>query len=151
MRTMLRCSLLAFAVYLPLTLSTISAGSSAAGPLSAMRTGVAIDAQAVVPVSDRSYRSYSDDDDYEDDLDDLPPPRQSYGYGYFDRPVVPPAPVYGSYGYAARPQSPRVYDEPPLVQWAPPPRPSSCGQYRYWDGERCADARWQPPYIGPRW
>ena len=31
-----------------------------------------------------------------------------------------------------------------------PARPSSCGQYRYWNGVRCADARYETPYIGPR-
>lgn len=29
-------------------------------------------------------------------------------------------------------------------------RPASCGQYRYWDGARCVDARYHDPYIGPR-
>jgi hypothetical protein len=31
-----------------------------------------------------------------------------------------------------------------------PVRPASCGQYRYWDGARCVDARYHDPYIGPR-
>ena len=30
-------------------------------------------------------------------------------------------------------------------------RPANCGQFHYWDGERCADARFDPPYVGPRW
>lgn len=30
----------------------------------------------------------------------------------------------------------------------PPPRPASCGQYHYWDGERCVDARYNNPYLG---
>ncbi len=38
-------------------------------------------------------------------------------------------------------------DGPILV----PLRPASCGQYRYWNGEFCADARSRPPYIFPRW
>lgn len=29
-------------------------------------------------------------------------------------------------------------------------RPSNCGEFRYWNGERCADARLDPPYTGPR-
>jgi hypothetical protein len=33
----------------------------------------------------------------------------------------------------------------------PPPRPANCGEFRYWNGEYCADARDQPPYVGPRW
>lgn len=41
--------------------------------------------------------------------------------------------------------------EPPVYGWLAPPRPASCGKYRYWNGEYCADARRDPPYIGPRW
>jgi len=26
----------------------------------------------------------------------------------------------------------------------------SCGEYNYWDGERCVDARYNKPYLGPR-
>ena len=32
-----------------------------------------------------------------------------------------------------------------------PSRPANCGQFRYWNGTRCADARDEPPYVGPRW
>ena len=39
---------------------------------------------------------------------------------------------------------------PPAVILLPPPRPASCGQYRYWNGERCVDARYNDPYLGPR-
>jgi hypothetical protein len=37
-------------------------------------------------------------------------------------------------------------DGPVLV----PLRPASCGQYHYWDGTRCVDARYHDPYLGPR-
>ena len=40
-------------------------------------------------------------------------------------------------------------ETPPLIALVPV-RPASCGQYRYWDGERCVDARYHNPYIGPR-
>ena len=50
------------------------------------------------------------------------------------RPMLAPAPVY----------------DPPVILLVPV-RPASCGLYRYWDGERCADARFEPPYLGPRW
>ena len=43
-----------------------------------------------------------------------------------------------------------VDDGAPAVIVLPPPRPASCGQYRYWNGERCVDARYNKPYIGPR-
>ncbi len=29
-------------------------------------------------------------------------------------------------------------------------RPTSCGRFRYWDGDRCVDARDNPPDVGPR-
>jgi hypothetical protein len=25
-------------------------------------------------------------------------------------------------------------------------RPNTCGRYRYWNGNYCADARWRPPF-----
>jgi len=31
-----------------------------------------------------------------------------------------------------------------------PARPSSCGQYHYWNGLACVDARYNDPYIGPK-
>jgi hypothetical protein len=53
--------------------------------------------------------------------------------------VVVPAPV---------PDAP-----PPAVEVAPilvPVRPLSCGQYHYWNGTQCVDARYNNPYVGPR-
>ena len=43
-----------------------------------------------------------------------------------------------------------VEADAPAVIFLPPPRPASCGQYRYWNGERCVDARYNDPYLGPR-
>lgn len=40
--------------------------------------------------------------------------------------------------------------EAPAVIVLPPPRPLSCGQYRYWNGAACVDARYTDPYLGPR-
>jgi hypothetical protein len=40
--------------------------------------------------------------------------------------------------------------EAPSVVVLPPPRPLSCGQYRYWNGTACVDARYNDPYIGPK-
>ncbi len=31
-----------------------------------------------------------------------------------------------------------------------PARPASCGQFRFWNGEACVDARYYDPYLGPR-
>ena len=75
----------------------------------------------------------------------------------------PPAAYYAPPTYYAAPPipyyAPRVYGylPPPVAYYAPPeplwvpPRPSSCGKYRYWNGEYCADARYERPYVGPRW
>jgi hypothetical protein len=38
---------------------------------------------------------------------------------------------------------------PPVVMVIPV-RQASCGEYHYWDGERCLDARYNKPYLGPR-
>ena len=38
---------------------------------------------------------------------------------------------------------------PPVIAIVPV-RPASCGEYRYWDGDRCVDARYNNPYLGPR-
>lgn len=43
-----------------------------------------------------------------------------------------------------------VEPDAPAVIVLPPPRPLSCGQYRYWDGRTCVDARYSDPYLGPR-
>jgi hypothetical protein len=32
----------------------------------------------------------------------------------------------------------------------PPPRPLSCGEFHYWNGQACADARYNNPYLGPK-
>lgn len=55
-------------------------------------------------------------------------------------------------GYNGRyDRTPRVYgyyrsdvEEPDVAVRI---RPTSCGQYRYWNGERCADARVAPPDL----
>jgi hypothetical protein len=38
---------------------------------------------------------------------------------------------------------------PPVVV-IQPARPVSCGEFRYWDGSACVDARYNKPYLGPR-
>jgi hypothetical protein len=46
-------------------------------------------------------------------------------------PVVPPA----------------VVEEPAIVV---PMRPASCGEFHFWNGVACVDARYNKPYLGPR-
>jgi hypothetical protein len=104
---------------------------ASAGPLPAAAL-VANGEATVIEVGRRWYRGYTDDFYYPPEYD-LPPPPPVRGYRY-----GPPPPV--------------VVYEPPVYGWlALPPPPSSCGKYRYWNGVRCADARYDPPYIGPRW
>jgi len=84
-------------------------------------------AQDRLPVIAATHRH---DDDYDDvydggDVDDLPPRRAD---------PYPPSP-----------------DADLIFEVLPPPPPPSCGEFRYWNGDYCADARVQPPYTGPRW
>jgi hypothetical protein len=69
-------------------------------------------------------------------------PRRYYRqYPYGAPPVVVPAiPV----------APPVVVEGPDAVVVVPPPRPASCGEYRYWNGQYCVDARYNRPYLGPR-
>src|SRR5262245_2329149 len=86
-----------------------------------------------------SYRGYAPPPAYYPLPPIYAPPR------YFGPPAVAyyPRPAY-EYG------PPPVYAPEALVD-LPPPRPRSCGRYRYWNGEYCADARYERPYVGPKW
>ena len=109
--------------------------SAAATAASLPTTPLASKPQAApIQIGDRWYRDdYDDDDFYYPPEYYLPPP-----------PVVRVVP-------APLPPPPADYYEPPVYGWIAPPRPASCGKYRYWNGEYCADARYDPPYVGPRW
>lgn len=88
--------------------------------------------------------------------------RDARDYAYVARRAEPYEGHAEGYYYSAPGTG---YAGPGLYQYAPPPtlwyasppvmlipvRPASCGRYRYWNGERCADARYEPPYVGPRW
>jgi hypothetical protein len=54
-----------------------------------------------------------------------------------------------SYSDEYRERAPRAYryrsDDDPVV--VVPVRPANCGVYRYWNGERCVDARFAPPDL----
>lgn len=66
-------------------------------------------------------------------------------------PVAPP-PVYPVAPTVVYPSAPVVVDQyaPPVYGWVII-RPRSCGEFRYWNGERCVDARYDPPHLGPKW
>lgn len=119
-----------FAVGLLAAAILLSANGAMAAPLS--NTAAVSNADTLrIEVGRRWYRGYKDDFYYPPEYY-LPPPPRVRVYRYEPPPVV-------------------VY-EPPVYGWlALPPPPASCGKYRYWNGERCADARYDPPYIGPLW
>jgi hypothetical protein len=62
-------------------------------------------------------------------------------------------PAYESYGYYREvAPAPRVYgyyrdDDGVVVEPRVIVRPANCGQYRYWTGTHCADARVSPPDL----
>ncbi|MGE8940423.1 hypothetical protein ACO2I3_00775 [Leptospira interrogans] len=69
------------------------------------------------------------------------------GVYYWQRPNV-----YGPSRSAAPPPPPPAvqYFSPPTVQYFSPPSPAGhCGTMRFWDGERCVDARRRSPYENP--
>lgn len=125
------------------------AGAPSAAPLHPAAAFAAHDTGALVEVRHRRYRSYKDDYYAEPEVY-YPPPEPARIYRVpplrdrvieYRRPLPPP---------------PMIVYEPPVygwgvAPWGAPPRPASCGKYRYWDGDGCADARFDPPYIGPRW
>lgn len=99
-------------------------GGATAAPLSANAAGQK-PATTAIQIYDGTWYEYDDDD------------------VYYDAPPPPPPVRYV-------PAPPIVVYEPPVYGWVAPPRPLSCGEYRYWNGEYCADARKEPPYTGPR-
>jgi hypothetical protein len=56
---------------------------------------------------------------------------------YVVPPVAPVVPVV----------PPAVVEEPAIVV---PMRPASCGEFHFWNGVACVDARYNKPYLGPR-
>jgi hypothetical protein len=91
--------------------------------------------------------------------------RVQYPYHYDGRGYDPPyPPAYSFYPPPAYYPRSNYYVPPPVTYYPRPEgylppladdweaaRPASCGEYRYWNGEYCADARYQRPYVGPRW
>jgi len=78
--------------------------------------------------------------------------------GLVQKVQIFPRRYYRQYPYGAPPAvvvphvapvvPPAVAGEPVIV--VPPPRPTSCGEYRYWNGQNCVDARYNRPYLGQR-
>lgn len=144
MRSVSRLPLCALFVAVGLVL-TITASSAASLPIKALALNADAAQTAAIEIGGRWYR----DDDYYDGYDD----GGGYDGAYVDDEYVdeeeydpPPPPARRIYRQAP----PIVVYEPPVYGWISPPRPASCGEFRYWNGVRCADARWDPPYTGPR-
>ena len=80
----------------------------------------------------------------------LPPPPYAPA-PYYAQPsyYAPPVTAYGGPRYGYMPPAPSYYAPPELPPV--PLRPRSCGKYRYWNGEYCADARYERPYVGQKW
>jgi hypothetical protein len=57
------------------------------------------------------------------------------------QPTTPPA---------AATTPPVVATENPPIVAIVPVRPMSCGEFHYWNGSACVDARYNNPYLGPR-
>jgi hypothetical protein len=80
---------------------------------------------------------------------------ERYYDGRYRRRAYPPSVYYAPPRYYERRAfpyyPPRVYDYTAPEYYDEPARPTSCGQYRYWNGEYCADARHERPYLGPKW
>jgi hypothetical protein len=55
-------------------------------------------------------------------------------------PPAPPPPVAGDV----------VVETDDGAVFVAPVRPLSCGEYHYWDGRACVDARYNDPYLGPK-
>jgi hypothetical protein len=111
---------------------SLSAQGATAGSVPATvlaSTANAAEVMRPIQVDDRWYQPY-------------------HAYSYYDRPRV-----YGWYSAApersvalppARVAGPRVYGWYSAVS----PRAADCGEYHYWDGVRCLDARYDPPNMG---
>jgi hypothetical protein len=54
-------------------------------------------------------------------------------------------PYYYDTNPAPRTQGYSYRSERPAV--VVPIRPANCGEFRYWDGQRCVDARYVPPPV----
>jgi hypothetical protein len=46
-------------------------------------------------------------------------------------------------------EAPVATENPPIIA-IQPARPVSCGEFHYWNGSACVDARYNNPYLGPR-
>ena len=66
--------------------------------------------------------------------------------------LVTNAAMYRRHYRGAAPLAAEPYDGAVMSEAVPAPlvvvRPSSCGQYKYWNGMGCVDARYTNPHLG---
>ena len=131
----MRIALIATVAFAALAASVCISAQARAAPLGAVSVE-----RAASQVEPAQYPYYLDDRYYHG-----PYPRRVYPPSIYDAP-----PRY--YERRVFPHyAPRVYDYRAPEYIDEPARPTSCGQYRYWNGEYCADARYERPYLGPKW
>jgi hypothetical protein len=131
----MRSALFAAVAFTAMVANVFVSEQSQAAPLGSMSAERA--APQVMPVQ---YPYYLDD---------------RYDAGPYPRRFYPPSSYYAPPRYYERrafpSYAPREYEYSPPRYVDEPSRPTSCGQYRYWNGEYCADARYERPYLGPKW
>lgn len=131
----MRTTLIAAVAFVLLATSVFASAEARAATLGAVSAE-----RAASPVVPAQYPYYLDD---------------RYDGGPYRRRIYPPSIYYAPPRYYERrafpSYSPRVYDYTAPEYFDEPARPTSCGQYRYWNGEYCADARYERPYLGPKW
>ena len=131
----MRTTLMAAVTFVLLAAGVFVSAEARAAPLGAVSVE-----RAASQVDPAQYPYYFDDRYY-----DGPYRRRAYPPSIYDAPRR-------YYERRAFPYySPRVYDYTAPEYLDEPARPTSCGQYRYWNGEYCADARYERPYLGPKW
>lgn len=121
--------------------ASLAAGLVIADPVAATPIKAVTALKGPAAATELAQYSYFDDRYYDDPYR----PRRIYPPSYYYGPPRPYEPR------AFRDYAPRVYDYTPPAYFEESARPTSCGQYRYWNGEYCADARYERPYLGPKW
>jgi hypothetical protein len=99
----------------------------------------------VLPAGYRGYDPYGNNGFFYWPAYDYDPPRRTFL-------PPPPEPYYEpAYNYDQSYSHRTYYKRSDYSEWSPRRRPRSCGKYHYRSGGCCVDARWHPPYVGPKW
>jgi hypothetical protein len=139
--------------------ASLSAGTIAAAAPISVGMKVPLVQSQVLPAGYRGYDPYGNNGflywpafDTPPSRTFLPPPRDPYyepAY-YYDRTYYDRS-DYDRSDYRRSHYHRTYHDRSDYREWSPPRRPRSCGKYHYRSGGCCLDARWHPPYVGPKW